>query len=71
MPTRATHSNKLSLTVSLLSTLEVSTSHLEGECDAPENSFYWLPGHPSKETHRIMADYVNLVLATCTAQTST
>ncbi|KAJ7930572.1 carbohydrate esterase family 16 protein [Mycena leptocephala] len=40
---------------------------LSGECATPLNSFYWLPSHPSKETHRIMADYVNLVLANCKA----
>ncbi|KAJ7716803.1 carbohydrate esterase family 16 protein [Mycena olivaceomarginata] len=40
---------------------------LSGECATPLNSFYWLPGHPSKETHRIMADYVKLVLANCKA----
>ncbi|KAF7328272.1 Carbohydrate esterase family 16 protein [Mycena venus] len=40
---------------------------LSGECATPLNSFYWLPSHPSKETHRIMADYVNLVLANCIA----
>ncbi|KAJ6578452.1 carbohydrate esterase family 16 protein [Mycena capillaripes] len=40
---------------------------LSGECATPLNSFYWLPSHPSKETHRIMADYVKLVLATCKA----
>ncbi|KAJ7254774.1 hypothetical protein C8J57DRAFT_1236503 [Mycena rebaudengoi] len=40
---------------------------LSGECSTPLNSFYWLPGHPSKETHRIMADYVKLVLANCKA----
>ncbi|KAJ7265654.1 hypothetical protein C8J57DRAFT_1069268 [Mycena rebaudengoi] len=40
---------------------------LSGECATPLNSFYWLPSHPSKETHRIMADYVNFVLANCKA----
>ncbi|KAJ6603236.1 carbohydrate esterase family 16 protein [Mycena vulgaris] len=40
---------------------------LSGECATPLNSFYWLPSHPSKETHRIMADYVKLVLANCKA----
>ncbi|KAJ7143918.1 carbohydrate esterase family 16 protein, partial [Mycena epipterygia] len=40
---------------------------LSGECATPLNSFYWLPGHPSKETHRIMANYVELVLANCAA----
>ncbi|KAJ6545079.1 carbohydrate esterase family 16 protein, partial [Mycena vulgaris] len=40
-------------------------TNLNGECSTPLNAFYWLPGHPSKETHRIMADYVKLVLANC------
>ncbi|KAJ7734436.1 carbohydrate esterase family 16 protein [Mycena metata] len=42
-------------------------TNLTGECSTPLNSFYWLPGHPSKETHRIMANYVEFVLANCTA----
>ncbi|KAJ6506794.1 hypothetical protein C8R45DRAFT_1090468 [Mycena sanguinolenta] len=41
-------------------------TNLSGECSTPLNTFYWLPGHPSKETHRIMADYVDFVLANCT-----
>ncbi|KAJ7074038.1 carbohydrate esterase family 16 protein [Mycena amicta] len=45
----------------------LSQTDLSGECSTPLNSFYWLPGHPSKETHRIMADYVNFVLANCKA----
>ncbi|KAK6984021.1 carbohydrate esterase family 16 protein [Favolaschia claudopus] len=45
----------------------LSQTDLSGECSTPLNSFYWLPGHPSKETHRIMADYVNFVLAKCKA----
>ncbi|KAJ7183814.1 carbohydrate esterase family 16 protein [Mycena filopes] len=45
----------------------LSQTDLTGECATPLNSFYWLPGHPSKETHRIMADYVKFVLANCTA----
>ncbi|KAH7914939.1 carbohydrate esterase family 16 protein [Hygrophoropsis aurantiaca] len=36
-----------------------------GSCSDPEHYFYWIPGHPSKETHRIMADYVEEVLAAC------
>ncbi|KAF7358214.1 hypothetical protein MVEN_00870100 [Mycena venus] len=28
---------------------------LSGECSTPLNAFYWLPKHPSKETHRVMA----------------
>ncbi|KAF8191023.1 carbohydrate esterase family 16 protein [Mycena galopus ATCC 62051] len=42
-------------------------TNLTGECSTPLNTFYWLPGHPSKETHRVMADYVDFVLANCTA----
>ncbi|EIW79505.1 carbohydrate esterase family 16 protein [Coniophora puteana RWD-64-598 SS2] len=36
-----------------------------GSCAQPQTYFYWIPGHPSKETHRIMADYVELVLKDC------
>lgn len=36
-----------------------------GWCDDPDHHFYWIPGHPSKETHRIMADYVHEVLTLC------
>jgi len=36
-----------------------------GDCDDPEHYFYWIPGHPSKETMRIMADYVREVLTLC------
>ncbi|KAJ7311630.1 hypothetical protein DFH08DRAFT_822402 [Mycena albidolilacea] len=45
----------------------LSQTDLSGECVTRLNSFYWLPGHPSKETHRIMADYVKLALANCKA----
>ncbi|TDL19421.1 hypothetical protein BD410DRAFT_441687 [Rickenella mellea] len=38
-----------------------------GKCDDPEHTFYWIDGYPSKETHRIMADYVKDVMANCTA----
>ncbi|KZV62238.1 carbohydrate esterase family 16 protein [Peniophora sp. CONT] len=34
----------------------------EGECTDPAHTFYWLHGHPSKETHKIMGDYVLDVL---------
>ncbi|KAF7773137.1 hypothetical protein Agabi119p4_5304 [Agaricus bisporus var. burnettii] len=36
-----------------------------GICDDPEHYFYWIPGHPSKETMRIMADYVREVWDQC------
>jgi len=45
----------------------LSQTDLSGECSAPNTSFYWLPGHPSKETHSIMASYAELVLANCAA----
>ncbi|CDO76317.1 Carbohydrate Esterase Family 16 protein [Trametes cinnabarina] len=34
-------------------------------CDDPDHYFYYIPGHPSKEGHRIMADYVQEVLQRC------
>ncbi|KAI0634479.1 hypothetical protein C8Q77DRAFT_1055451 [Trametes polyzona] len=37
----------------------------DGMCDDPEHYFYYISGHPSKEGHRIMADYVEEVLARC------
>ncbi|KAF8055358.1 carbohydrate esterase family 16 protein [Lyophyllum atratum] len=36
-----------------------------GMCSDPEHYFYWIPGHPSKETDRIMADYVSEVWDRC------
>ncbi|KAI3608190.1 thermolabile hemolysin [Moniliophthora roreri] len=36
-----------------------------GWCKDAAHHFYWVYGHPSKETHRIMADYVGLVLRDC------
>ncbi|OSC99273.1 carbohydrate esterase family 16 protein [Trametes coccinea BRFM310] len=37
----------------------------DGMCDDPDHYFYYIPGHPSKEGHRIMADYVEEVLTRC------
>ncbi|KAH7909169.1 hypothetical protein BJ138DRAFT_1173810 [Hygrophoropsis aurantiaca] len=34
-------------------------------CDDPGGAFYWFAGHPSKQTHRIMANYVLEVLEDC------
>jgi len=36
-----------------------------GACLDPEHYFYWFPGHPSKGTDRIMADYVGEVWNYC------
>ncbi|KAI0318728.1 carbohydrate esterase family 16 protein [Amylostereum chailletii] len=49
------------------SCLATGVTTTEQACADPEHTFYWLSGHPSKETHRIMADYVKEVLATCAA----
>jgi phospholipase/lecithinase/hemolysin len=43
----------------------VDSSTVTGACSDPAHTFYWIPGHPSKETHRIMADYVEQVLQKC------
>ncbi|CAE6490837.1 unnamed protein product [Rhizoctonia solani] len=41
-----------------------STSSV-GACADPEHTFYWINGHPSKQTHRIMTDYIEEVLEKC------
>ncbi|KAF8578145.1 carbohydrate esterase family 16 protein [Ramaria rubella] len=43
----------------------VNSSTTVGACSDPDHTFYWIPGHPSKETHRIMADYVEEALVQC------
>lgn len=43
----------------------VNSSSTLGACSDPDHYFYWIPGHPSKQTHRIMADYTELVLSRC------
>jgi hypothetical protein len=43
----------------------VDSSTTVGACSDPAHTFYWIPGHPSKETHRIMGDYVKQVLTQC------
>ncbi|KAE9409878.1 hypothetical protein BT96DRAFT_984223 [Gymnopus androsaceus JB14] len=40
---------------------------MDGECDAPDTTFYWVPGTPSAATHSIMAEYVEEVLTQCVA----
>lgn len=44
-----------------------STDACNAMCDDPEHYFYWIPGHPSKETMRIMADFVEEVWWFCRA----
>ncbi|KAH9846716.1 hypothetical protein C2E23DRAFT_872225 [Lenzites betulinus] len=43
----------------------------DGMCDDPEHYFYYISGHPSKEGHRIMADYVEEVLQSCAEKVPT
>jgi hypothetical protein len=43
----------------------VNSSSIAGACADPDHTFYWIAGHPSKQTHRIMADYVEQVLYRC------
>ncbi|CAE6335829.1 unnamed protein product [Rhizoctonia solani] len=43
----------------------LNSSTIEGACEDPNHTFYWIPNHPSKQTHRIMADYVEAALEKC------
>jgi phospholipase/lecithinase/hemolysin len=43
----------------------LNSSTTAGACTDADHTFYWIPGHPSKQTHRIMADYVEQVLYKC------
>ncbi|KDN44609.1 hypothetical protein RSAG8_05374, partial [Rhizoctonia solani AG-8 WAC10335] len=43
----------------------LNSSTIEGACNDPDHTFYWIPNHPSKQTHRIMADYVEAALEKC------
>ncbi|CAE6375073.1 unnamed protein product [Rhizoctonia solani] len=42
-----------------------SSTSTVGACADPAHTFYWINGHPSKQTHRIMTDYIEEVLALC------
>lgn len=42
-----------------------NSSSLAGVCEDPDHRFYWIPGHPSKQTHRIMGDHVELAMKHC------
>ena len=45
--------------------LEGGGSSIEDECDDPDHTVYYLGHHPSKQTHRILAEYVHGVLTKC------
>ncbi|ESK93427.1 lipolytic protein g-d-s-l family [Moniliophthora roreri MCA 2997] len=40
----------------------------QGACADPDHTLYWIPGHPSKATHELMADYTQEVLKQCQAR---
>jgi hypothetical protein len=39
---------------------------VEDECDDPDHTVYYLGRHPSKQTHRLLAQYAHRVLTKCT-----
>ncbi|EIN14243.1 hypothetical protein PUNSTDRAFT_41511 [Punctularia strigosozonata HHB-11173 SS5] len=43
----------------------VNAQTTAGACSDPAHTFYWIPGNPSTQTHRIMADYVEEVVSQC------
>jgi phospholipase/lecithinase/hemolysin len=45
--------------------LEGQRSSIEDECDDPERTVYYMGAHPSRQTHRIMAEYVITVMRKC------
>ncbi|KNZ64410.1 hypothetical protein VP01_1031g3 [Puccinia sorghi] len=36
-----------------------------GACNDPDQTLYWIPSHPSKETHRLIAEWIQKVLKNC------
>jgi len=45
--------------------LEGQRSSVEDECDDPDHTVYYLGHHPSKQTHRLLAEYTHRVLTKC------
>ncbi|KAJ7592981.1 hypothetical protein C8J56DRAFT_486926 [Mycena floridula] len=43
----------------------ISASTTVGGCNTPETSVFYIPGHPSLVTHKIMSDYTQAVLNNC------
>ncbi|KAG7442569.1 uncharacterized protein BT62DRAFT_935864 [Guyanagaster necrorhizus] len=43
----------------------VNATTTVGQCDDPDETFYYIPDYPSAVTHRLMADYVEAVLEQC------
>jgi phospholipase/lecithinase/hemolysin len=47
--------------------LEGQRASIEDECEDPERTVYYMGAHPSRQTHRILAEYVASVLKKCWA----
>lgn len=45
--------------------LEGQRASIEDECEDPERTVYYMGAHPSRQTHRILAEYVASVLTRC------
>ncbi|KAK0475447.1 carbohydrate esterase family 16 protein [Armillaria novae-zelandiae] len=43
----------------------VDDTTTEGQCDNPDETFYYIPNYPSAATHRLMADYIEAVFEQC------
>ncbi|KAG0149671.1 hypothetical protein CROQUDRAFT_720837 [Cronartium quercuum f. sp. fusiforme G11] len=50
------------------SCLKSQTSIAAGKCSTPAVYLYWIPDHPQKLTHGLMAEWTYEALTTCTAQ---
>ncbi|KAF8064418.1 hypothetical protein FPV67DRAFT_1504971 [Lyophyllum atratum] len=46
----------------------VSTSTTAGGCSDADHSVFWIPGHPSLTTHRLISEYTAAVLKNCLVQ---
>ncbi|KAJ3848462.1 hypothetical protein EV368DRAFT_86591 [Lentinula lateritia] len=45
----------------------ISANTIVGGCDDPDHSVFWIPGHPSQNSHRLISEYTMAVLEQCTA----
>jgi len=43
----------------------ISANTIVGGCDDPDHSVFFIPGHPSQNTHRLISEYTMAVLEQC------
>ncbi|KAF5370953.1 hypothetical protein D9757_009886 [Collybiopsis confluens] len=43
----------------------ISANTIAGGCDDPDHSVFWIPGHPSQNTHWLIYEYTMAVLEKC------